>query len=211
MMDFLRSLAPPRTSDTTRAIPVLPPRFARGMQHLPDARPEATQALDDTDAPAPVRESFRRGGRDRLDEPRDVLRVEQAAMSDLRPPVAPPARPHAHAATTDAGEPFGRAPRAEARARATRIDPTPFSFADDDRRQPQVEGDARSRPASPLSDAALASRAIRPRESEDVIHVSIGRVDVVANATTPAPRREPARARDTVTLADYLRGNGARR
>ncbi|MEO5658408.1 MAG: hypothetical protein ABIQ90_01245 [Polaromonas sp.] len=59
-----------------------------------------------------------------------------------------------------------------------------------------------------MSQSTLAQRALRSRdEDKQVVHVTIGRIDVVANAApTPAVRRTQAPRQGTVTLADYLRG-----
>jgi acyl CoA:acetate/3-ketoacid CoA transferase beta subunit len=64
-----------------------------------------------------------------------------------------------------------------------------------------------------LSPAILAQRAAQPGEDNQVVHVSIGRIDVVANvAPAPAAARTPKPRSGTVALADYLRGdNGSRR
>ena len=66
--------------------------------------------------------------------------------------------------------------------------------------------------ALPLSQAILAQRTLQSRDDSQVVHVTIGRIDVIAN-TSPAPavRRNPTPRQATVTLADYLRGGkGAR-
>ncbi|UUZ68716.1 hypothetical protein LP416_01880 [Polaromonas sp. P2-4] len=70
---------------------------------------------------------------------------------------------------------------------------------------------AQARMALPLSQAAqavLAQRTLASRDESQVVHVTIGRIDVVANtAPAPAPRRSPTPRQGTVTLADYLRGS----
>ncbi len=82
---------------------------------------------------------------------------------------------------------------------------------------PKLHGVAKSlfpaHVASPLSPSTIAQRAPQPQDDNQVVHVTIGRIDVVAN-TAPAPTsRRPAVPRQpTVTLADYLRaGTGSRR
>jgi hypothetical protein len=67
--------------------------------------------------------------------------------------------------------------------------------------------------ALPLSQSILAHRTLQSRDDSQVVHVSIGRIDVVANtAPAPATRRSPTPRQATVTLADYLRGgSGSRR
>jgi hypothetical protein len=76
---------------------------------------------------------------------------------------------------------------------------------------PVAPADAHS--SSPLSDAVLARRIPLAREENPVVHVTVGRIDVVAN---PAPASPPKRVQDarqgSVALSDYLRGgNGSRR
>jgi len=71
---------------------------------------------------------------------------------------------------------------------------------------------AQTRVSPPLSQSILEQRTLQSRDDSQVVHVSIGRIDVVANtAPAPAVRRSPT-PRQTVTLADYLRGgDGSRR
>jgi hypothetical protein len=72
---------------------------------------------------------------------------------------------------------------------------------------------AQAHVALPLSRAVLSQRTLESRDDSQVVHVTIGRIDVVANAApAPAARRGPTPRRATVTLADYLRGGtGSRR
>ena len=66
---------------------------------------------------------------------------------------------------------------------------------------------AQARVALPLSQAILAQRTLQSRDNSQVVHVTIGRIDVVANmAPAAAPRRGPTPRQPTVTLADYLHG-----
>src|SRR5207245_6219116 len=60
--------------------------------------------------------------------------------------------------------------------------------------------------AQPLSQAVLAQRGQPARDENHVVHVTIGRIDVIAN-TAPAPtiRTSPAPRQASVTLSDYLR------
>jgi hypothetical protein len=59
----------------------------------------------------------------------------------------------------------------------------------------------------------LAQRTLLSRDDSQVVHVTIGRIDVIAHtAPAPAVRRSPTPRQGTVTLADYLRGeDGSRR
>jgi hypothetical protein len=65
-------------------------------------------------------------------------------------------------------------------------------------------------PTAPLSEGAVAGRALPPRAQAPVIHVTIDRLDVraAAPAKSAAPARRP-RPEPAVSLADYLR-DGAR-
>jgi hypothetical protein len=66
--------------------------------------------------------------------------------------------------------------------------------------------------ALPLSESILAQRTLQSRDENHVVHVTIGRIDVVANtAPSPAVRRSPTPRQATVTLADYLRGGNESR
>jgi hypothetical protein len=66
--------------------------------------------------------------------------------------------------------------------------------------------------ALPLSQSILAQRTLQSRDDSQVVHVTIGRIDVVANtAPAPAVGRGPTPRQRTATLADYLRGGGSRR
>ena len=67
---------------------------------------------------------------------------------------------------------------------------------------------AQTRLALPLSQAILAQRTRDSRDHSQVVHVTIGRIEVVATAApAPATRRSTAPRQGTVTLADYLRGS----
>jgi len=63
-------------------------------------------------------------------------------------------------------------------------------------------------PPAPLSDGAMAGRAERPRAAEPVIHVTIDRVEVRTPATMPPPPKRRPPAEPSVSLADFLRGDG---
>lgn len=70
-----------------------------------------------------------------------------------------------------------------------------------------------SHAAAPLSQASIAHRRLQAGDDNPVVHVTIGRIDVVAvSAPQPAARRAAVPRQGTATLADYLRGsNGSRR
>ena len=73
--------------------------------------------------------------------------------------------------------------------------------------QAAIAPPAQARAALPLSQALLAQRKLASRDDSQVVHVTIGRIEVVANtAAAPASRRSPAPRQATVTLADYLNG-----
>ena len=61
--------------------------------------------------------------------------------------------------------------------------------------------------ALPLSQSTLAQRRLAAQDDNQVVHVTIGRIEVVASAApAPASRRSPTPRQATVTLTDYLRG-----
>jgi hypothetical protein len=65
---------------------------------------------------------------------------------------------------------------------------------------------------APLSAASVAHRRRQPADDGQVVHVTIGRIDVVAVAAPPPARRAAAPLPARATLADYLRGGrGGRR
>lgn len=199
MMDFLHRLAPPRVTDASRAVAVLPSRFAGDSplraaigQVLPAQRPDDDETSLSLDGP-----------------PR---RDNEKATSSTDAPTG------AGAPDIDVADP--RAFRNRRGANSERARPA----------SPELQGLAAALPAShglqgvapspaqprvalPLSQAILAQRTLQSRDDGQVVHVTIGRIDVVANAApAPAVRRSPTPRQGTVTLADYLRGgNGSRR
>ncbi|OIQ70489.1 hypothetical protein GALL_478960 [mine drainage metagenome] len=62
---------------------------------------------------------------------------------------------------------------------------------------------------APLSDAAVAGRAVAARHERPVIHVTIDRIDVRAPSSPAVPKPQRcARPQPTVSLSDYLREGG---
>jgi hypothetical protein len=177
-MDFLRRLAPRPEGDTTRAVAVLPSRFASGTPlraTVGQARPpqrsdndELSLSLDATSASAATH----------------ILAARRHVVTGVHDPNSGEARP-------TSPEPQGPA-TAFAAAHSPQGIAAPLV-------QPGV--------ALPLSRAILAQRTLRSRDDSQEVHVTIGRIDVVANtAPAPAARRSPTPRQATVTLADYLRG-----
>jgi hypothetical protein len=204
MMDFVRRLAPRRDGDSTRAVGVLPSRFAseRPMRatvgEAPAAHPQSVTDVQPLQAALDV-EPTRGETVDATPLTRPLLRTKGEAPdvdSDAR------ALPDRHSANSMHAKPghleTHNHATAEAPHRSVQNVTAPLA-------SPRV--------AQPLSQAILAQR---PRQSDDdgqVVHVTIGRIDVVANTTpSPAVRRSPKSREPKVTLADYLRGgNGNRR
>jgi hypothetical protein len=236
MMDFLRRLAPARATDATRAFALLPARFASEnplqatiAQARPAERPGDGQAAAQPDAaspgatgntPAPQPEPAT-GVRPSHAMPRPLAgappRIEgkTAALPPLVPARASArsaagAQPHApgadvvnprvaqdrqgnHPAATSPAIPAGQVPAAASPGvHVIAAPPAPGRVAF----------------ALPLSQAVLAQRRLASRVDSQEVHVTIGRIDVVAGtAPAPAAPHGPAPRRASVTLADYLRGN----
>ena len=205
MMDFVRRLAPQREADVTRAVAVLPSRFAsenplratiggaRPAQRHPITGVQSVQTAIDTEPTRSVNEE-----------------------------ATPLARPLSHA---QGGAPDIGVDEAHAfqerngtiseRAKPIRLEMHDLAAASAARHDVQsvTAPLAAPRLALPLSQAILAQRTLQSRDDNQVVHVTIGRIDVVANtAAAPAIRRTPTPRQPTVTLADYLRGgSGSRR
>lgn len=236
MMDFLRRLAPPLETDAMRAVAVLPSRFA-GESPLRStfAHTRAARQLDEDEASiSPDSASPAESSSIPLDPPcsvknpfGDTPRRTSSASPDAPVPLAVPASTHG---LEDLNEATSQArvvlPLSEAsRTRRTREPRDDSQFPEATTRHPEPKGlaaappaprsqqntaapPARTRVALPLSQAILAQRTLQSRDDTQVVHVTIGRIEVVANtASAPAPRRSPAPRQATVTLADYLRGS----
>ena len=236
MMDFLRRLAPARETDATRAVAVLASRFAsqNPLQEMigqgrPAQRPDDDEASLSPDAALPP------AANDTLAQRPPVTSV-QPSQAAPRPPASEPTRRDNKKATSPAHVPAnGKATSlAYAPAEAPGIhvadprvvqnrhgeNPERTRPASPERQdlaaalaaspglQNVTAPPAQARVALPLSQAILARRTLQSRDDSQVVHVTIGRIDVVANtAPAAAPRRSPAPRQPTVTLADYLRGS----
>ena len=205
MMDFLRRLAPPRETDTTRAVPVLPSWFVResplrsttaqtGPVHHPDDD-DTRFSLDAKGGAAATNDlaGQRRHSTVWTDAP------AEASDSEAGAPSVYPDRHEALSGRTRSASPEQHRPSvgsaARERARDRSVPPGPAHVR------------------RPLSRTILAQRSLQRGDDGQVVHVTIGRIDVVAN-TGPAPavRRGPLPRPGTATLSDYLRGdNGKRR
>ncbi len=232
MMDFLRRLAPVRSTDATRAVPVVPSRFAYdGAMAVTTPRPATgrSQPLENEDSLS-VEDSQRdiiqtmsvssEGHAAERPPPTNSLssrrgttasKLEVGAAGSLvqtasQMPVVPVSIPHQ----------WPNQPRVDplhaARSQASEAGPLlntrrfgPPSVIAPTTRVPE---------AAPLSEAAVARRVPQTRVDNEVVHVTIGRIDVVAN-TLRAPALQstsPVVRQPQVTLSDYLRsGSGGRR
>ena len=242
MMDFLRRLAPPRETDATRAFAVLPSRFASQnplqatmAQASPAQRPDDDEASLSPDAPSPP------AANNTLAAQRHPVASVQPSQAAPRPLASEPTRRDNEKATSPTHVPANEKvtslayapaeapgihvadPRAfqnrhgENPERTRPASPEPESLAATPAvthgLQNFIAPPAQARVALPLSQAILAQRTLQSRDGSQVVHVTIGRIDVLANmAPAPAVRRSPAPRQATVTLADYLRGShGGRR
>lgn len=219
-MDFLRRLAPLRDTDATRAVAVLPSRFAsEGPTRAAGAAPVSQRSLGEG-AFAPAQEAI-------TSHPPAVARAEQRLQGAAEPARAEPLHPHGvQPKLSERWLPAARAiPVAAARASDDRKPVSPHRVLATDAQSlaaapvaaPEVHASPvpplRDRVNPPLSQAVVAQRASSSRDESPVVHVTIGRIDVVAGTPTPPARRSPKAPRaPTVALADYLRaGNGSRR
>lgn len=220
MMDFLRRLATARATDAARAVAVLPSRFAgenplratigqaRLAHRLDDG--ETSLSLDAIPAGHAAQRDPVAGVQPAQAAPRTLASHGNGeATSSTHAATEAPAIdaadsrvfPHRHGANPERAEPANLEPRGRAAPLAAGRG---FQVA---------AAPAQPRVAPPLSEALLAQRTLQSRDESPVVHVTIGRIDVVANtAPAPAVRRSPAPRRSTVTLAEYLRGgSGSRR
>ena len=237
MMDFLRRLAPPRATDATRAVAVLPSRFASENplqatmgQASPAQRPDDDEASLSPDAASPP------AANNTLAAQRPPVASVQPSQATPRPLASEPTRRDnkkatspAHVAANGKATSPAYAPaeapgihvadpsafqnrHRENPERARPASPEPVSLAATPAATHGLHNvtapPAQARVALPLSQAILAQRTLESRDDSQVVHVTIGRIDVIANtAPAPAVRRSPAPRQATVTLADYLRGS----
>lgn len=175
----------------------------------------------------------------RPEAPAPLTAESRSLRMGFRPDASPPEpgdlplrreRPDAHKAPIsparreprdlDAASPLHAVPqRAQPGERAVNTAPSTLDadvaasavFAKPSERSAAVPAGA-ARVASPLSEASLAQRAGHARDENSVVHVTIGRIEVMANVVPPpAARRSPAPRPATVALSDYLRGGGGGR
>ena len=227
MMDFLRRLAPSResaatsaaTRDATRAVAVLPSLFASETPlRTTIARLGRAQGLDkdetalSLDANPTV---------DAIDEqPRYVTGVPRFQASPRSLANRPTRRDNGKAASStdaiaeardiDVADPRGLQVRGAHSERAGPVGPELndlAAMAAGPSRRGVLAPTAQARVPLPLSQSTLAQHTLRSRDDGQVVHVTIGRIDVVAN-TAPAPAMRPgSKPREaSLTLADYLRG-----
>lgn len=228
MMDFLRRLAPARATDAARAVAVLPSRFS-GSHPLAGTGDQAQTARVLERGEAPLQPS---PGLSPAPSPAALQRhaaapgapapafplppagpLRRGDNAQARSPAAAPATPTGalgtpplHAAPARAGGQPGDAKPASPEA------PRPAAGVAAALPALQEEGSAapaqaQAQPGWPLSEASLAQRVPRPPGEDAVVHVTIGRIEVVAQgAAAPAPVRAPTPRQPSVTLADYLRG-----
>ena len=237
MMDFLRRLAPRRETDVTRAFAVLPARFAsenplqatlgqgRPAQHPDDDEaslsPDAAlpPAANDTLAAQPHRapnfQPFQTTPRPFASEP--TRRDNGKATSPIHAatnekatslPFAPAEAPGIHVVNPRVVQDRHGANLERAKPASPERQDRAAALATSPGLQVVAAPLTQARVTLPLSQAILAQRTPQSRDNSQVVHVTIGRIDVVANtAPAPAARRSPAPRQGTVTLADYLRGS----
>lgn len=224
-MDFLRGLAPPRESDPARAVPVLPPRFAYDAplrERLPEPAPSsaadnaaaAVELPRERSGPRRAPEAWSAAnGPGRADPPVDVPGAaaprhsrEQSPASAAIASTREVSTPRALAPAQPARNPeSGHAARAPSVSRADTAEP-PQPAAGTPQRLIEMNA-VRVQPThSPLSEACLARRVSPPREETTHVHVSIGRIEVVASNAPAAVRRDAPRREPTLALSEYLRG-----
>jgi hypothetical protein len=218
-MEFLRRLAPVRESDASRATAVLPSRFdsegplRRILAQVPLAQPleegESSPSFDATPATgtvdgavaerhpvAPVAPSYVESRRLASGRANGVTEVPPAHTSPAVLALEsrlPQASPQAYRRSVEGANPV----RAEQRILGTGPGSEVGAVASPGT-QPRVP--------SPLSGAVLAQRSLPSREESQVVHVTIGRIDVVASKVPTPPVRSGAAPREpTRTLTDYLR------
>ena len=228
-IEFLRSLAPATDGDVARAVAVLPSRFDEDALVRNVARPDAgAAAAEDLRTEDAFHGELERPARTRGER----APAAHASAGERRPPLAQAADaamraiPEALPGDTAArpAEPLRRASVAKPHGPAQRLETAPQRTELASHAAPAaaeargVSSEARSidtfAVGAPLSEACVAERVSRARDEGTRVHVSIGRIEVIAaNVPQPAaPRRGSPPRQGTVALADYLRGakEGAR-
>jgi hypothetical protein len=218
-MDFLRRLVTRPESDASRAVGILPPRFVRAS---PLATKRSTPAVNEdveVGVSTPSEENFSTNSSEQLS-------VERASRKFAARESIPRAITNLETYNSRSSQHQDRtttAPHIPIQSVSRTDPPLAESFAAlNDRSESTLRANQRevassfmqSRMASPLSDHVVAERTLLKREEDQIVHVTIGRIDVVAN-TSPAPaapvRRNAGPKHGTLSLADYLRGSkGAR-
>jgi hypothetical protein len=198
MTGYLERLAARASGSPAAATPRLPSRFE------PGGAVDATEpAMAETVVAAP--------------SPADDQRV--AAATPPQPRMAPP-RPRERFSAPDEipAETTIVANSSHARAAASAL-PDPIAESTPADRWQRDEPRAVRPVAAVVLPAATAFTGASEQQGSgaaaepDVVHVSIGRIDVRATVAAPAPEarpRQPAPRRETLSLHDYLRGERAR-
>ena len=227
MMDFLHRLAPAHQSDATRAVAVLPSRFASESPlraSIAQDRP-AEKAGDDEAAFAFALEAISApAANSALAAPPRTVAADRPLQTAMQPPDSGPTQrdfvkaaaltaalaeaPQIDATQPPAFETQHGAKSEPARSTSPKLQRSVAALARSQDRENATSPTVQARVTLPLSESILAQRAHQSRDDKQVVHVTIGRIDVVAHPTpAPAVRHTPTPRQATVTLADYLRGD----
>jgi hypothetical protein len=226
MMEFLKSLAPQRSGDGGRAVALLPPRFAGGgpLQGLLGQPTEPDAGVENLLAPGRIPTRALAAPVPQSAQPLRVTARETAAkLAAVPEPLAesgnPPSPATAASATGSSfptrteGGPTSRGsdpPFFARRASPTAASTPQAAPAATHRAGPIAR--AASRTVMPLSAASLAERVAKGADTEAAgeppeVHVSIGRIEVIAQVTPRAPAPRTAERKPSLTLSDFLRGD----
>lgn len=226
MLDFLRQLAPVREPDATRAVAVIPSRFTAWHplhdleQAASDQRPDDSDVLHFPETGAlPAIDDFAavKPGADVGVQPIRPFTVglTRQSMQGNSEQSMSPARA-TDAASGAPGAPYLRAIRNRvddhngpvAPSNPQAANPVSAMSSALPALQHRDTSQVRAHESGPLSQASLAQRAVPSQDNDQVVHVTIGRIDVVTQpAPAPAPSRSPAPRQPSVTLAEYLHGH----
>lgn len=234
MMDFARRLTPLRESDPTRAIAVLPSRFAgesplRASIAAPAQRDDSAAPL--RPAPMPASDAAALRSDASAHHAGDVTRLRAFSSSPVVASETDVARPEAVAPTVSAAAAVALASSATSRAQPSVTSPlerllpasksvamASVAAASGSRVVPPIDAGApafgapRFEPLQgatrqPISGAAIASRGPVVKEARPIVHVTIDRIEVRAAAAS-ARAVPTARARvpsASPSLGEYLR------